>query len=544
MFVLQRMIEKDASCMVFASTKHHVDYLQHLLNIAGIEATYIYGALDQQARKIHLARFRNGRVKLMIVTDVAARGLDIPLLDYVINYDFPSQPKVFVHRVGRVARAGKKGTAISFVQPDDIAHLLDFQLFSGRPFVLCSKEKSSLQTASASLNPADSHLSSICIGTIPAFLLDMNIELALNLRREDVTLDTFYKSAQNAAKLYAKTKSTASAESYKRAKTVAIASIGTHPVLGAFVEDGAVEKENFIFRLSQYRPNETIFEVGKRGANSIEAQVVKKRRKVLDKGYSKNENEKSLFGNEKSLVGNEKSLVGNEKSLDSSYKDIDYFMSHFAGDVDSAAYAIKTKPENFVEEAKYATLDLNGDDGKRSGPVWDAKKRKFMTKTVGADNKKMIRTESGRLIAASYKTDRFESWQKKTKISIPRSGEKELPQSKTLLQTKRFKHNKTSLPKPFSHKSQRKATLSTDESKKEGNRRDGNRGDRIRDGNREDRKRDGKGAGRNPAKILSATRKPANIKSELKNAQQISKERAIKASRKAKNARPSKKPKR
>ena len=62
-----------------------------------------------------------------------ARGIDIPMLDNVINYNFPSKPKLFVHRVGRVARAGRTGTAHSFVAPDEVPYLLDLHLFLGKP---------------------------------------------------------------------------------------------------------------------------------------------------------------------------------------------------------------------------------------------------------------------------------------------------------------------------------------------------------------------------------------------------------------------------
>ena len=71
--------------------------LQH----AGISSTYIYSSLDQAARKINVAKFQHKKVKVMIVTDLAARGIDIPLLDNVINYNFPAKSKLFVHRVGK-----------------------------------------------------------------------------------------------------------------------------------------------------------------------------------------------------------------------------------------------------------------------------------------------------------------------------------------------------------------------------------------------------------------------------------------------------------
>lgn len=68
-----------------------------------------------------------------MTTDVAARGLDIPLLDNVINYDFPAKPKLFIHRAGRAARAGRKGSAYSLLTRDEIPYLLDLHLFLSRP---------------------------------------------------------------------------------------------------------------------------------------------------------------------------------------------------------------------------------------------------------------------------------------------------------------------------------------------------------------------------------------------------------------------------
>lgn len=71
-----------------------------MLTQSGIDNTYIYSDLDPAARKINAAKFQSGKVKVLVVTDVAARGIDIPQLDYVINFNFPAKPKLFVHRVG------------------------------------------------------------------------------------------------------------------------------------------------------------------------------------------------------------------------------------------------------------------------------------------------------------------------------------------------------------------------------------------------------------------------------------------------------------
>lgn len=96
--------------IVFAATKHHVEFIHAVLNRSGVPCTQIYGDMDPAARKINIGKFRTFQVPVLVVTDLAARGIDIPLLDNVINYDFPPRPKLFVHRVGRVARAGRTGT--------------------------------------------------------------------------------------------------------------------------------------------------------------------------------------------------------------------------------------------------------------------------------------------------------------------------------------------------------------------------------------------------------------------------------------------------
>lgn len=79
---------------------------EQLLATQGVSCAYIYSALDQTARKINLARFTHGKCSALIVTDLAARGLDIPLLDNVINYSFPAKGKLFLHRVGKEPMAG------------------------------------------------------------------------------------------------------------------------------------------------------------------------------------------------------------------------------------------------------------------------------------------------------------------------------------------------------------------------------------------------------------------------------------------------------
>jgi ATP-dependent RNA helicase DDX54/DBP10 len=122
--------------VVFAATKHHVEYLAALLKAFGYATSYVYGLLDQTARKLQVEDFRKGFTNILVMTNVAARGLDIPVLANVINYDFPAQPKIFIHRIGRTARAEKSGWSYSFVTQQDLPYLLDLQLFLTRKLVV------------------------------------------------------------------------------------------------------------------------------------------------------------------------------------------------------------------------------------------------------------------------------------------------------------------------------------------------------------------------------------------------------------------------
>jgi superfamily II DNA/RNA helicase len=132
-WVLKTVLPPAEQALVFVATRHHSEHVARLLQKAGIEAETVYGQMDMTARKTNLAKFVARKVQVLVVTDVAARGLDIPLLDNVINFDFPDKAKLFVHRVGRVARQGRPGCALSLVSSSDIPYMLDLLLFLSRP---------------------------------------------------------------------------------------------------------------------------------------------------------------------------------------------------------------------------------------------------------------------------------------------------------------------------------------------------------------------------------------------------------------------------
>ncbi|RKP25809.1 P-loop containing nucleoside triphosphate hydrolase protein [Syncephalis pseudoplumigaleata] len=528
----KRKSKAERQTIVFVATKHHVEYVANLLGNAGYALSYIYGSLDQVARRQQIEQFRRGFTNLLIVTDVAARGIDIPVLENVINYDFVDGSKVFVHRVGRAARAGRRGWAYSLVSPDELPYLVDLHLFLARP----------LRVGKLSANAMPDYASEIVVGALPRSLLEDDIEWTRRQLQEKTELMDMQLVMQNAYRMYYRSRARAAAESYKRAKELLASTpyAETHPLLADKL-DGRLEHEraNLVAAISNFRPAETIFEIGSRGTRkaSEAALVVRQRRTVVDAKIGALRAKKAATESAAELaselnttgdsaengtgeMADESMLqVTASKKRPRTARDEEFYMSHYQKDANTERGYSMTQSGSFVEQARGAVLDFTGEDvdemkNKRGKLRWDAKKKKFVQGTgVGSDNKKMVRTESGALISATYKSGRFTEWQEKTKISIPRTGEQELAGGK--VGRKRYRHNKVEAPKEV---------------------------DRLHVAYERKQKKLKKHAEtENASGTGAATSKPARpggaVKSELKTADQIRKARELKERRRAKTGR-------
>ncbi|MGH2402413.1 MAG: DEAD/DEAH box helicase, partial [Candidatus Limnocylindria bacterium] len=110
-------VEAPSSILIFARTRLEVDELTEALSGRGYDSAALHGGLGQDQRDRVMSRFRDGSIQVLVATDVAARGLDIEQVSHVVNYDVPSDPDAYVHRIGRTGRAGRKGVAITLVEP-------------------------------------------------------------------------------------------------------------------------------------------------------------------------------------------------------------------------------------------------------------------------------------------------------------------------------------------------------------------------------------------------------------------------------------------
>jgi len=132
-FFLENILKEyeEKQFIVFARTKVRVERIVAAMERVGVKTEAMHGGIDQKERFAILDRFRKGENKVLITTDVAARGIDIPTMDYVINYDLPDDPENYVHRCGRTGRGNKLGQALSFCSPGEVELLEKIEEYTG-----------------------------------------------------------------------------------------------------------------------------------------------------------------------------------------------------------------------------------------------------------------------------------------------------------------------------------------------------------------------------------------------------------------------------
>ena len=130
--LLSLLSEDQDSTLVFVRTKHRADKIYRFLENAGVSATRLHGDRSQSQRRHSLEGFKSGTYRVLVATDVAARGIDVEEIGHVINFDLPGEPQDYVHRIGRTARNQASGRATSFAEPDDKLELLAIEKLVGR----------------------------------------------------------------------------------------------------------------------------------------------------------------------------------------------------------------------------------------------------------------------------------------------------------------------------------------------------------------------------------------------------------------------------
>uniref|UniRef100_A0A3B5BBV9 ATP-dependent RNA helicase DDX54 n=1 Tax=Stegastes partitus TaxID=144197 RepID=A0A3B5BBV9_9TELE len=428
--LLRNVVKPQEQTVVFAATKHHVEYLKELLTLEGLECAYIYSALDQTARKINIGKFVHRKAMVLIVTDVAARGIDIPLLDNVINYNFPSKAKLFLHRVGRVGRAGRSGTAYSMICPDEMPFVYDLHLFLGRPLQLATPEHA--QDAGG------------VFGRVPQSILDDESSHLITTYDNSLDLQNLHRVSENAYKQYLKSRPNPSPESIRRVKNTDLSSMAVHPLLGSGLEKMELERLQIVDAIKGYKSKATIFEINSSSKTSASEVMRAKRSKdtrLVDK-YSKHREDVAAEsrlhqpGVFSEVVGGKRrgpqqdgeERPKNKKSRQTG-KDDEYYIPYRPKDFNSErGLSLGGEGTAFEQQASSAVLDLMGDEGDRFNQhkkimKWDRKRKRFVRESGKEDQKKKIRTDGGQVISNNKNRKNFyEEWKKKYKIDDGGSG--------------------------------------------------------------------------------------------------------------------------
>ncbi|KAK4275966.1 hypothetical protein QN277_018974 [Acacia crassicarpa] len=445
LYLIREQISSDEQTLIFVSTKHHVEFLNALFKEEGIEPSVCYGDMDQDARKIHISRFRSRKTMLLIVTDVAARGIDIPLLDNVINWDFPPKPKIFIHRVGRVARAGRTGTAYSFLTSEDMPYLLDLHLFLSRPIKAAPTEEEVLQDMEGAFSKIDQAIAKgeTVYGRFPQNVLDLVSDRLRETIDASAELTSLQKTCQNAFRLYSKTKPLPANESIRRAKD--LPREGLHPIFNNVLETGELMALAFTEHLKKFRPKQTVLETEGEAAKSKHLQgpagqwvdVMKKKRAIHEniinlvhdqRSKSKAEEGEIQLDIAPSVEKGKKALSGSKRKPQS-FKDEEYYISSIPQNHHmEAGLSVRAKEDFSSNRLESAVLDLVADDSagiqkQKSVYHWDKKSKKYIKlnngERVAANGK--IKTEGGAKVKAN-KTGIYKKWKERSHNKIGVKG--------------------------------------------------------------------------------------------------------------------------
>uniref|UniRef100_A0A8R7UNN3 RNA helicase n=2 Tax=Triticum urartu TaxID=4572 RepID=A0A8R7UNN3_TRIUA len=437
LYLVRERISSEEQTMIFVSTKYHVEFLNILFREEGLEASLSYGAMDQEARTIHISRFRARKTMLLIVTDVAARGLDIPLLDNVVNWDFPAKPKLFIHRVGRVARQGRTGTAFTFVTSEDMPFLLDLHLFLSKPLRPAPTEEELLKDMDGMNLKINQSLADgeTIYGRFPQTILDLCSDGVKEVISGCTDLIALEKPCANAFRLYLKTRAMPSKESVRRAKD--LPREGLHPIFRDVLRPDEISAIAFSERLKSFRPKQTILEAEGEAARSRSSKgsnqwldVMKKKREVhegiINLVHEQSGDLATKEEDTENISNWEKKEVCGKKRKSQSFRDEDHYISSVPQNQHSEAGLSVKGNEGFVQDRlDAAVLDLVDDEtsgmqAQKTRYHW--MKNKFVKLNNGdrVTSTGKIKTESSAKLKASK--DIYKKWQQKSHRAISSGG--------------------------------------------------------------------------------------------------------------------------
>eukprot|EP00669_Euglena_mutabilis_P012294 TRINITY_DN6925_c0_g1_i1.p1 TRINITY_DN6925_c0_g1~~TRINITY_DN6925_c0_g1_i1.p1 ORF type:complete len:781 (-),score=365.14 TRINITY_DN6925_c0_g1_i1:130-2379(-) len=433
---------RDCRTVVFVQTRHHAEFIAMVLMAQGYQLSVIHGNMDQEARKASIDDFRRCITQLLVVTDVAARGLDIPHLHNVINFCFPAQPKLFVHRAGRAGRQGRPGNAYSLVAQDEMPYMVDLHLFLGRPLRNTPSINYGALTGDDALPPAVEDTAPEpndgYFGALPEHLFQEEAEFVQRLLKEKIEAKSQYQTSLHAQQAYLKSRPMSSPESMRRCRLLLAKHIEPHPLLDIRPDD--VSRDRMVNELKTFRPTSTIFEVmgdqniilpfgrkdaAKRRRASVVEPVLPAAKKpktgLLAEDLLEELQDQRL---PRTNAERREAFASQLWMGENNEEDADFFVPY-------------QKPPNFAEMGysinKEVTLDIAPDEAQdmarnQQAYHWDKKRKKFIKMSFNdlkVRGKKSRKNEAGQEADLSKKQNYYAKWTEKTKLRIQEAGEVE-----------------------------------------------------------------------------------------------------------------------
>ncbi|KAH9577294.1 DEAD/DEAH box helicase domain [Trypanosoma melophagium] len=470
--------------LIFVESKYHVDYLQMIMEAYHISCSAVHGHMDQEARRNAVGAFAKRQTSVMLVTDVAARGLDIPLLDNVVNFSFPPTPKLFVHRVGRVARAGRHGAAYSLFTFDDFAHYADLMAFLRRP-LLCHHHSASLT------DTADDGY----YGRMPEEELQLERDFLRRLAAADVEVRNMEKVVDNAHKKFGRTRKKATPEGIREARQEKYQFDQTplHPIFVEKLESKRIAADEARFDLKRFKAKDSFLEIihgekmfeikkpvtlqslwkqqreeeqkeeeeeeeGQEGRKGVETKG--STNSISGKNNNNNSNNTNVTANDKNPPAKKKlslaeSLLlkaqerkkrerepveenddGTTVFLSGGVHHLDPDRNGEGGKYRDQDFFMDTVKHSTIEDTHYsvkdATLDIGAESAQeeqqqRNVYAWSKKKNRYVRMNVN-DAKALLRgvkNESGKAVNFKSKLEAYSRWMKKSNMRIQDVGEEE-----------------------------------------------------------------------------------------------------------------------
>ncbi|ORC93585.1 putative ATP-dependent RNA helicase [Trypanosoma theileri] len=471
--------------LIFVESKYHVDFLQMIMEAYHISCSAVHGHMDQEARRNAVNAFAKRQTSVMIVTDVAARGLDIPLLDNVVNFSFPPTPKLFVHRVGRVARAGRHGAAYALFTYDDFAHFADLMSFLRRP-LRCQHHAASLTDT-----PDDGYY-----GRMPEEELQLERDFLRRLSVADVEVRNMEKVVENAHKKFTRTRKKATQEAIREARQEKYQFDQTplHPIFVEKLESKRIAADEARFDLKRFKAKDSVLEIihgekmfeikkpvtlqslwkqqreeeQEEEEKEEQEEGQKKNQKGLTKSSSDNKNNNNNNNNKKKnvtandtnppvkkklslaeslLLKAQERKKRERETVDEDDDGTTVFLSEGVHYLDSDRNAeggkyrdrdffMDTVKHSTIEDTHYsvkdATLDIGAESAQeeqqqRNVYAWSKKKNRYVRMNV-TDAKALLRgvkNEAGKAVNFKSKLEAYSRWMKKSNMRIQDVGEEE-----------------------------------------------------------------------------------------------------------------------